>query len=228
MGDLFVDSPRRSLLFVPAHEGELLEDAYRTTADGVVADLEEGVPAARKAEGRRVLEELIGAAPPGKRLVRVNEVDSEYLADDLAAASQLSIDGLVVPKANARAIAEIGFVGVPIIAVIETAIGVREAFEVASSTGVSRLVLGGFDLTADMNLRSRPDALELLYARSKLVVDSRAAGIEPPIDRVFPRSTDLSGLTADALFARSLGFGGKACKDRMHLDVVNRVFGELS
>jgi hypothetical protein len=71
-----------------------------------------------------------------------------------------------------------------------------------------------------------PDALELLYARSKVVADSAAAGVRPPFDRVFPGRGDPEGLEADCRFARSTGFGGKGCTHVGQPAVVNRVFGE--
>ena len=86
------------------------------------------------------------------------------------------------------------------------------------------LGLGAGDLSLALGLESRADALELLFARSKLVMDSSAAGIRAPFDRVFPQLTDAAGLREDARFARSLGFGGKSCTHASQPGVVNEVF----
>jgi citrate lyase subunit beta/citryl-CoA lyase len=214
----------RSLLFVPAHDHERLEAAYCSAADGVVADLEDGVPAELKAQARDVLADLIHSGPPGKRLVRVNQIDSDHIADDLALLAQLPVDVLVVPKATAAAIGDLGSPGPTIMAMVESAAGVREAYEIACCPGVSCLVLGAMDLSRDLDLQTRADSLEILYARSKIVVDSRAAGVGSPIDRVFPAVSDLENLRTDALLARAMGFAGKACTDPKHLAVLNDVF----
>jgi citrate lyase subunit beta / citryl-CoA lyase len=89
---------------------------------------------------------------------------------------------------------------------------------------VEALVVGTVDLGVELRLEPREDGLEVLFARSKVVLDSAAAGVRGPVDRVFLDVRDGSGLEADARFARSLGFRGKAC---IHLDqvgIVNRVF----
>jgi citrate lyase subunit beta/citryl-CoA lyase len=218
-----VSLPFRSLLFVPAHEARRLEAAFASGADAVVADLEDAVPDGRKQDARDVVAQLLPGLDGAARLVRVNAADSEELAADLALAATLPLDALVVPKADAAAVAALR-VRVPVLATIETAAGLREAYEVARIPGVAALVLGANDLAADLRLEQRADAVELLYARSKLVVDSAAAGIRAPFDRAFPRVDDPEGLEADAVFARSLGFGGKACTGERQPVVVNAVF----
>ncbi len=61
-------------------------------------------------------------------------------------------------------------------------------------------------------------------ARSLVVMMSRAARREPPLDTVFPDIAGLAGLARDAQQARALGFGGKCCIHPNQVDVVNRVF----
>ena len=97
------------------------------------------------------------------------------------------------------------------IAIVETAQGLRLAYETASSPRVAALLLGAADLGAELGWEPRPDGLELLYARSKVVADSAAAGIRGPFDIVHLDTRDDAGLEAAARFARSLGFRGKAC-----------------
>jgi citrate lyase beta subunit len=216
--------PYRSLIFVPAHDPERLEQAFASGADAVVADLEDGVPENLKQDARDLLSQLLPRLGGAARLVRVNEVGSAHLATDLALVETLPLAALVLPKATATAVASLD-VRLPVVAVIETAQGLREAYEVASAPVVAVLELGAADLSADLRLTPRPDAAELLYARSKLVVDSAAAGIRAPIDRVYPHFDDPAGLEADAAYARALGFGGKGCAHPAQLAPVNAVFG---
>ncbi len=217
--------PYRSLMFVPADDPRRLHAAFASGADAVVADLEDAVADDRKEDARRVLAETLPGAAGAARLVRVNTADSPELEPDLAAVRSLPLDALVLPKATPAAVERLGDVGLPVIAVIETAAGLREAYAVASAPRVEALALGANDLAVELRLEPRPDAAELLYARSKLVADSAAAGIRAPFDRVYPSFDDPEGLEADAAFARSLGFGGKSCTHPDQPRVVNVVFG---
>jgi citrate lyase subunit beta/citryl-CoA lyase len=218
--------PYRSLLFVPAHDADRLDAAYASGADAVVADLEDAVPIDRKEEARSVLAAVLPHAAGAARLVRVNAPETGLADDDLAAIAELELDALVLPKATPESVAALGDAGPPLIAVIESAAGLRQAYEVAAAPRVVALALGALDLAVDLRLEARSDALELLYARSKLVVDSAAAGVRPPFDRVYTRFDDPAGLEADALFARSLGFGGKNCSHTSQPAVINRVFAD--
>ena len=130
----------------------------------------------------------------------------------------------MLPKATPDSINALGTDGPPVIAIVETAQGLRLAYETASNPRVTALLLGAADLGAELGWEPRPDGLELLYARSKVVSDSAAAGIRGPFDVVHLDTRDDEGLEAAARFARSLGFGGKACIHPAQLAIVNHVF----
>jgi citrate lyase beta subunit len=147
-----------------------------------------------------------------------------WFADDLALVGELQPDAIVLPKATPDAVAALGPDGPPVIAIVETAAGLRTAYETASSARVAALLLGAVDLGAELGLEPRPDGLEILYARSQVVVDSAAAGIRPPFDIVHLDVHDEQGLDEECRLARSLGFRGKACIHPAQLDVVHRVF----
>jgi citrate lyase beta subunit len=157
-------------------------------------------------------------------MVRVSGVDTPYFGEDLALVSELALDALVLPKASPEAVAALGSKGPPVIAIVETAEGVRLAHETARAPRVVALVLGAADLGAELGLEPRPDGLEILYARSRLVIDSAAAKIQAPLDVVYLDLHDQKGLEAEARLARSLGFRGKACIHPAQVEVVNRVF----
>ena len=130
----------------------------------------------------------------------------------------------MLPKATPGAVAELGPSGPPVIAIVETAEGLRLAYDTASAPRVAALLLGAADLGAELGWEPRPDGLEVLYARSKVVADSAAARIRGPFDIVHLDTRDDAGLEAAARFARSLGFRGKACIHPAQVEVVNRVF----
>ena len=208
----------RSLLFAPGSDEPKLTKALASDADVVVADLEDAVTPDRKDEARELVLRLRPA------VVRVNGAGTLWFEDDLAAARELPLEALVLPKATPDAVAALGPEGPPVIAIVETAQGLRLAYETASSPRVAALLLGAADLGAELGWEPRPDGLEVLYARSKVVADSAAAAIRGPFDIVHLDTRDGAGLEAAARFARSLGFRGKACIHPAQVDIVNRVF----
>ena len=151
-------------------------------------------------------------------------MDTAYFAGDLAAISALAPDAIVLPKAAPEALDALGGEGPPVIAIVESARGVRHAYEVAAAPRVAALLLGAVDLGAEIGLEPRPDGLEILYARSKVVLDSAAAGARPPFDIVHLDVHDDEGLAEECRLARSLGFRGKACIHPAQAAIVNRVF----
>ena len=188
----------------------------------VIADLEDAVAPERKAEAR----DLVARLRP--RVVRINGAETDWFADDVALTGELELDAVVLPKATPEAVEALGPEGPPIIAIVETAQGLRVAYETAASPRVELLMLGSVDLGVELRLEPRPDGLEILYARSQLVIDSAAAEIGAPIDVVHLDFRDLAGLEESARFARSLGFGGKACIHPDQVAIVNRVFAPES
>jgi citrate lyase subunit beta/citryl-CoA lyase len=110
----------------------------------------------------------------------------------------------------------------PVIALIETALGVHRAYEIATVDRVVRLAFGAIDFALDIG--AAEDDLALLYARSCIVVASRAAGISPPIDGVTVDLDDAAATRADAASARRLGFGGKLCIHPRQVEEVNAGF----
>jgi citrate lyase subunit beta/citryl-CoA lyase len=155
----------------------------------------------------------------------VNGVDTDLWRDDLAAIDGLGLDAVMLPKATPQAVAALGPSGPPLVAIVETALGLRLAYETACAPRVAALALGAADLGAELRLEPRTDGQEILFARSTLVVDSAAAGIGPPLDVVYLDTRDAEGLEREAALARSLGFGGKLCIHPAQVEVVNRVFG---
>jgi citrate lyase beta subunit len=212
-------SHARSLLFAPGGDERKLSGALASEADLVVADLEDAVAPAEKPAARDVVARI---AP---RVVRVNGVDTDWFEGDLALVTGMELDAVVLPKATPDAVASLGPYGPPLIAIVETAQGLRLAYETASAPRVAALVLGAVDLGAELALEPRPDGLEILHARSRVVVDSAAAGIRPPFDVVHLHVRDDAGLEAECAFTRSLGFRGKACIHPQQVPIVNRAFG---
>jgi len=216
----------RSLLFAPGSDERKLGRALETDAHATVADLEDAVAPDEKGSARDTVARVLARPRRSSslRLIRVNGADSPELAADLELVASVDVDAIVLPKASPEAVTALGFSGPPVVALIETAAGLRAAYETACATRVFALMLGGVDLGAELGLESRRDGLELLYARSQIVVDSAAAGLRPPLDVVHLATRDDAGLEAECSLAKSLGFGGKACIHPAQVGIVNRVF----
>ncbi|MDX6397588.1 MAG: (3S)-malyl-CoA thioesterase [Gaiellaceae bacterium] len=217
-------STLRSLLFAPAAEERKLRKALTAGADAVIADLEDGTAPGEKEAGRAILEAVFAEDAPCARVVRLNAVDTPWFAGDLELAARLQVDLLMLPKATPKAVAALGAAGPPVLAIVETAAGLRLAYETGSADRVAALALGTHDLGAELRTTTLPGGLEFLYARSKVVTDSAAAGLAAPIDTVYLDTRDTEGLEREATLARSLGFGGKLCIHPAQVETVNRVF----
>jgi citrate lyase subunit beta/citryl-CoA lyase len=202
----------RSFLFAPGSEERKLVRALESGADAVVADLEDAVAPAEKARARELAVRLVADAESNAvRLVRVNGVGTEWHDLDVTAVDASGADGLVLPKATAAAVEDVAArVDRPIVAIVETAVGLREAFAIASHPSVRALMLGAVDLGVQLGLEPQDDGQEILFARSSLVVDSAAARVRGPVDRVWVDVRDLDGLARDCALGRSLGFRGKS------------------
>jgi citrate lyase subunit beta/citryl-CoA lyase len=211
----------RSYLFAPANNPKLLHKVFHAGADAVILDLEDAVPPQDKSQAR------VGAAAALQERsawVRINAAGTGLAAADLDAIAGRAA-GIRIPKTesanDAQWVAD-RVPDTPLICAIESARGVLAAHEIASVPGVHHLAIGGMDLQRDLNCG--PGDLPTLYTRSHLVIVSRAAGIAPPIDSVYPHLQDEAGLRQQTQFARSLGFFGKSAIHPRQLPVLHEVF----
>jgi citrate lyase subunit beta/citryl-CoA lyase len=211
----------RSYLFAPGHNEKLLGRVFDAGADAVMLDLEDAVPTHAKQQARAMVADALAAR---SGWVRINAVGTELAAADLDAIAGLAA-GIRIPKAESAE--DVQWVrdrapDTPLICAIETARGLMAAPEIALVDGVRHLSLGGVDLRRDLG--ASDGNLQTLYARSHLVVVSRAAGLDPPIDSVYARLDDEAGLLEQTEFARSLGFFGKSAIHPRQLAVLHDVF----
>lgn len=211
----------RSYLFAPGNNPRLLHKVFTAGADAVILDLEDGVPPDMKARARAMVAEVI---KDHSALVRVNPPRTAESAADVEAVAPHAA-AIRIPKCESAD--DVAWVaqrapGVPLVPAIETARGVLAAQEIAAAPGVAHLSIGGLDLLRD--LYAGDGTLPMLYVRSHLVVVSRAAGLPPPVDSVYPLLDDDAGLRAEAQFVRSLGFGAKSAIHPRQIPILHEVF----
>jgi citrate lyase beta subunit len=223
----------RTYLFVPATDARRVDKALGSAAHAVIVDLEDAVAEGDKDAARRLVAERLRTPRPhgGAQLVRINGLDTAHARADLEALDGLALDGVVVPKAEPQPLQGLPPSGPPVVALVETAIGLRRAFETATRPRVAKLMLGVVDLALELGATPGPEGRELLHARSALVVDSVAAGLGGPIDGPCTAIGDERALRAETVAAKALGFTAKACIHPVQLAVVHDVFapsaGEL-
>lgn len=214
----------RSWLYVPATRPDLLAKAMRGEADAVVLDLEDAVPADRKDEARGRAVEALSVSWPKPLWIRVNEAGSAWGDADLAALANAGVQGLRLPKCeSAQAVRDVlARVDAPLHLLLETALGVERAHELAEAAPqVSYLSLGEADLRAD--LRARSDSA-LDWARGRLVNAARAAGLAGPVQSVWTAVDDVAGLTSSTEAGRDSGFFGRSVVHPRQIPAVNTVF----
>jgi citrate lyase subunit beta/citryl-CoA lyase len=216
----------RSLLIAPGNHARRVEKALGLAVDGVILDLEDAVAISEKATTRPLVTEAFSKPRTGKLYVRVNALTTDWCHGDLIAVVGRGLDGIILPKVEhpnelktadwliANLERERGLVpgAIDLIPIIETALGISNLRDICrSGTRSKRLAFGAGDFTLDMGMVWTRSEAELLPFRSAFVMESRAAGIEPPMDTVWAGLRDTEGLIASARHAAALGFQGKMC-----------------
>jgi citrate lyase subunit beta / citryl-CoA lyase len=204
-------------LFVPGDRPDRHAKAAVSGADAVIIDLEDAVAAEGKESARQA---MVAGLTSGtlRALVRVNAAGTGWFADDLAALATVAarpghgLAGVMVPKAaDAALVAEVvaRLAGLPLVALVESAVGVVRARELASVPGVTRLAFGALDFAADLG--ADVDAVTGQVARAEVVIASRAAGLPGPLESPSTDLRDLDRIEATSRAARQLGFAGRLC-----------------
>ena len=213
----------RSYLFVPGDRPDRFDKAMAAGADAVIVDLEDAVAPANKNEARVAIGKWLSADK--QVLLRINADTTEWFRDDLHLARMPRIAGILLPKAEIidSALQAICIdTGKFLLPQIETAQGFANARALASVPGVQRLLFGTLDFQMDLGIDG--DGEELAYYRSEMVLISRLAEIQPPVDGPCTALDDAAQLTADTRRAKRRGFGGKLCIHPKQVAHVNAAF----
>lgn len=211
-----------TLLYVPGDRPDRIAKALASEADGIVVDLEDAVAPSAKVAARDGLARALEGAGTHPVQVRVNAAGTPWHEDDLRAVAGLRV-GVRIPKAeSAQAMAAIAarVPGQELHPLIESALGVERAFEIASAPQVATLGLGETDLKADL----RATEAGLGWVRGRIVNAARAAGLPAPLMSAFTHVTDLAGLAASCREGRALGFRGRSAIHPKQLATIREAF----
>lgn len=237
----------RSLLFVPGSDTHKLGKiaTLEDTADVVVIDLEDAVADEEKSAARATTHDAVPGCGSGGSavMVRVNSNSTGRMEDDIEAVVQPALDGIMVPKiedldalaaadeaisaAERREGLEPGTIRV--MALIETSRGLVDCERILAQAPARTLtaVFGAGDFSTELGVDLTRDAEELLYARSRIVVATRAAGLPKPVDGPWLALDDEEGLVADCARSRGLGFQGRVTVYPPQVNPVLRAYSWL-
>jgi citrate lyase subunit beta/citryl-CoA lyase/(3S)-malyl-CoA thioesterase len=214
----------RSALFIPCANTRAMDKARELSPDLIIFDLEDAVAAGDRDAAVTALAEVLGAGDLKTRhvLVRIHPGTLNHIRQGLA---NVKIDGLVVPKVDGpedlRAVAHV-WPGVPLWAMIETALGVTRLAEIAAEP-IAGLIAGPNDLRKDLRTRALPGRADIAFALSQIVLYARAHGLIA-LDGVFNHFRDDEGFAADCTHGRALGFDGKTLIHPNQIEACNRAF----
>ena len=213
----------RSWLLVAATRPEDFDAAERSRADQIILDVEDAVDPRLKPSARDAVVEWLSNG--GSGWVRINDRASDFWSDDVDALAGLpGLRGVMLAKAEAAAHVSETFdrlKGItPVIALVESALGIEEAVSIARARGTYRLAFGSGDYRRDTGASA--DDLAMAYPRSRLVVASRVGNLPGPIDGPTV-GTSHPVLREQGDMAVSLGMTGKLCLDIEQLPIINEV-----
>lgn len=227
--------PYRSALYIPGSKPRALDKARGLDADVILFDLEDAVTPDEKPAARDTLAAALAEGGFGDRLrvVRINGLETQWGADDLATVASARPDAILLPKVStpkmlqeleAKMDAHAGLAEARIWAMMETPLGVLNAAAIATATPrLAGFVMGTNDLAKEIGSRDRADRLALLPSLQMCLLAARAAGLVA-IDGVYNAFKDEDGLRAECEQGRDLGFDGKSLIHPAQLDVANAAF----
>lgn len=229
----------RSFLFAPGNHARRVEKCLTLGADAVILDLEDAVANAEKAATRATVVEALQRPRRCQGYVRVNSLGTEWSHGDFVAVAAAGVDGIVLPKVESASDLEtaewllkslerergLPDGGIDLIPIIETAAGYSNIGSILrAARRARRVAFGAGDFTLDVGITWSAEEAELLPYRTAFVVESRAAGLEPPLDTVWVTLNDAEGFRRSVQRAKDLGFQGKLCIHPDQVPVVNERF----
>ncbi|HJV10916.1 MAG TPA: CoA ester lyase [Burkholderiales bacterium] len=237
----------RSFLFTPGNVARRVEKALTLAADVVIVDLEDSVAIAEKAATRKQAAAALERPRRARGYVRVNAPATQFCYGDLAETLHRGVDGVVLPKVESAAdLHAIDWLmwnlererGMPegsidLMPQIETAAGLHRIDRVLQARSlrpykgpwrVKRVAFGAADYAHELNLAVSLDEPELAEARARVVLASRAAGLEGPIDSPWFHFKEPAGFARALERSRRGGFQGRLCVHPDQIEPVNAAY----
>ena len=223
-------APSRTFLFAPGDHARRAEKALNLGADAAILDLEDAVAISAKAAARGLVRAALEWPRSCRGFVRVNGFDTPFCPSDIQAVVSPRLDGLVLPKLEEPAqLVAVDWLmrdlerqaglpdrGIEVMPIIETArgmVGLAALTACAAALGgrVRRFSFGAGDYTLDLGIHWDLMETTLESARSRMVLHSRAAGLEAPVDTVWIELRETEAFAASCARGAAMGFQGRLC-----------------
>jgi citrate lyase subunit beta/citryl-CoA lyase/(S)-citramalyl-CoA lyase len=209
-------SQNKTWLFVPATRIDRVAKAFASGADVVIVDLEDAVASEDKADARKALQQYHDSADYQAIWVRINKAGSEAFIKDIALCQQMpKLAGVILAKAEQVSDIEQAYQGsgLPIIALIESAVGLYHIDAMANVSGLVGFSYGFLDLCNDLRVQVGTPAADITanQVRYQLVLTSKVHELAAPIDTVYPDFNDEVGLNARVQLWSQMGMSGMLC-----------------
>lgn len=227
------------MMFVPGNNPGMMADAHIYGPDSIMLDLEDSVSMMEKDTARLLVYNALKTVDYGdtEMVVRINPLSTPYGKKDIEAVVKAGVHVIRMPKTETadevreveaeieKVEREIGALGrTKIMAAIESALGVVNAYDIAtSSKRMMGIALGAEDYCANLKTQRSKDGDELHLARETIVVAARAAGIDA-LDTVYSNLNDMETFRREVEYIKTLGFDGKSIINPRQIEVVNEVF----
>ena len=217
----------KTWLFVPATRIDRVAKAFASGSDAVIVDLEDAVAGVDKAEARKALRSYYDSNDYQPIWVRINQAGSEYFEEDLKICQQMpNLAGLILPKAEQAADIEKVHhaTGLPIMALIETALGLYQIDSMAKSSGLLAFSYGFLDLCNDLQVQVGTAAADIIanQIRYQLSLTSKVHQLLAPIDTVYTDFNDDEGLSQRVQLWSQMGLSGMLCIHPKQVAVVQQ------
>lgn len=233
----------RTMLYIPGNNPSMLQNASVFGADTVLFDLEDAVAVNQKDAARSLVKHMLDleGLPLEKISIRVNAFSTSFFMSDLEAILPMKPGSIRIPKIEtAKDVLDIVKViekfeqnlqlknyKIKLQPLIESPLGVENAFEIAKcSDRIEAITVGGQDLTANMGIKKTKEGHELQYAKQRIVMAAKAAGILV-LDTVFIDINDDEGLRRETEYSRDLGFDGKSVIHPRQIPIIHEVYKPL-
>jgi len=231
------DAFRFSRLYLPGNTPAMMLNAGIHHPNGIILDLEDSVAPAKKKEAQLLVRNALRQVNfyGAERMVRINQVPAGI--EDLQFVVPHNVHVILIPKCEQAEqvlmveeevkrlmLAHELHNEIYFMPIIESALGVENAFSIAaSSEKVIALAMGLEDLTADLGVARTEAATESFYARTRVVNACKAAR-KQPIDSVYSDVANMEGLMQNVLQSKSLGFEGMGCIHPRQISVIHKGF----
>lgn len=231
---------RRTMLYVPGNHPGMIRDAHIYGSDSIMFDLEDSVSVKEKDAARLLVYHSLKTFDYGSTevIVRVNGLNTPYGRDDFEAMVRAKPDAIRLPKTETpedikeadelitRIENRIGMKQgtIKLMAAVESALGVINAYGIATaSERLIGIAIGAEDFVTDLKTTRSADGIELLTARSQILLAARAAGIDA-LDTVFSDVNDEEGFTREVKLIKQMGFDGKSIINPRQIEIVHKIF----